>query len=270
MLPFPSVPCSQTPPQSPAPFACCGSLLLPSRYSTLSACGYRLTRLNRFTCVTARSSLCLRLTHFVTSMSPRLDSRWGGSFPLPRRELHPLEASGFVLTHRRTTRQTAHHRSHHLDGYPNQVTIVRLRHPFEGSALDVLGWCHRRGELHLTLVLSDGTRALVPAAWTDLPVALPTPRVQRTQAASLASRAQLLHARTVLNALLRRVDAANTAVPSPSQEDTHAAAELPRTPTPARLRPGMGRPRRGAARPSRTATRPTDRPSNRHTRRPRR
>ena len=39
MLPFPSVPCSQTPPQSPAPFACCGSLMLPSRYSTLSACG---------------------------------------------------------------------------------------------------------------------------------------------------------------------------------------------------------------------------------------
>ena len=27
-------------------------------------------------------------------MSPRLDSRWGGSFPLPGRELHPLEAPG--------------------------------------------------------------------------------------------------------------------------------------------------------------------------------
>jgi hypothetical protein len=39
MLPFPSVLCSQTPPQSPVPFACCGNLLLPSRYSTLSARG---------------------------------------------------------------------------------------------------------------------------------------------------------------------------------------------------------------------------------------
>src|ERR1039457_7247418 len=39
MLPFPSVLCSQTPPQSPVPFACCGNLLLPSRFSTLSACG---------------------------------------------------------------------------------------------------------------------------------------------------------------------------------------------------------------------------------------
>src|SRR4029450_4423264 len=34
-----------------------------------------VTRLNRFTCVTARSSLCLHLTHVVTSMSPRLDSQ---------------------------------------------------------------------------------------------------------------------------------------------------------------------------------------------------
>ena len=31
-----------------------------------------------------------------TSMSPRLDSRWSGSFPLPGRELHPLEAPGFA------------------------------------------------------------------------------------------------------------------------------------------------------------------------------
>ena len=54
-----------------------------------------LTRLTRFTFVTARALLCLRLAHVVTSMSPRLDSQWGGSFPLPRREFHPLEAPGF-------------------------------------------------------------------------------------------------------------------------------------------------------------------------------
>ena len=39
-----------------------------------------LTRLNRFTLVTARFSLCLRLARVVTSTSPRLDSRWSGSF----------------------------------------------------------------------------------------------------------------------------------------------------------------------------------------------
>lgn len=80
-LPSPDVPCAQTPPQSPAVIATCDRLLLPSRYSTLSACGRRLTRLNRFTCVTARPSLCLRLAHVVTSISPRLDYRWGGCTP---------------------------------------------------------------------------------------------------------------------------------------------------------------------------------------------
>ena len=74
-LPFPGMPCSQTPPQSPAVIACSDCLLLPSRYSTLSACGCQLTRLYRFTCVTACPSLCLRLAHVVTSISPRLDSR---------------------------------------------------------------------------------------------------------------------------------------------------------------------------------------------------
>src|SRR3989442_2527561 len=29
-------------------------------------------------------------------MSPRLDSRWSGSFSLPGRELHPLEAPGLA------------------------------------------------------------------------------------------------------------------------------------------------------------------------------
>lgn len=111
---------------------------------------------------------------------------------------------------RKTTRQTTHHRAHHLDDYPDQVTIVRSRHPFEGSALNVLGWCHRRGELHLTLVLPDGTRALVPAAWTDLPIAQHLPRAspQCARAAFLASHAELLHARTIVDALLRQLDAA--------------------------------------------------------------
>ena len=95
MLPFPSVPCSQTPPQSPAPSPLREPTVAFQVFRPCRPADYRVTRLNRFTCVTARSSLCLRLTHLVTSMSPRLDSRWGGSFPLPRRELHPLEASGF-------------------------------------------------------------------------------------------------------------------------------------------------------------------------------
>ncbi|MET4323766.1 hypothetical protein ABIC02_007557 [Bradyrhizobium sp. RT5a] len=145
---------------------------------------------------------------------------------------------------RKTTRKTTHHHAHHLDDYPDQVTIVRSRHPFEGSALNVLGWCHRRGELHLTLVLPDGTRALVPAAWTDLPIAQHFPRAspQCTRAAFLASHAELLHARTIVDALLRQLDAAHTVLP-PESEDSHAAAKLSRPTTSARCRTRMGGPR---------------------------
>src|SRR5580704_7685329 len=80
-LPFLPMPCSPTPPESPAP-----SPLAVAYYSLpeLRLCrppDECLTGLNRFTCVTAWTSLCLRLTHLVTSMSPRLDSRWGGSSP---------------------------------------------------------------------------------------------------------------------------------------------------------------------------------------------
>ena len=74
--------------------------LLPSRYLTLSASGC-VTRLNRFTCVTAWTSLCLRLTHVVTFMSPRLDSRWVGS-SLSGAGISPAESAGFILAHQST------------------------------------------------------------------------------------------------------------------------------------------------------------------------
>src|ERR1019366_3800750 len=59
-----------------------------------------LTRLNRFTCVTARPSLCLRLAHVVTSISPRLDSRWGG-YPLAGAGFSPAGSAKLRLAHRR-------------------------------------------------------------------------------------------------------------------------------------------------------------------------
>ena len=168
----------------------------------------------------------------------------------------------------KTTRQTAH-----LDNYPRQVKIVRERHAFEGMALDVLGWCHRHGKLHLTLVLPDGTKSLVPAAWTDLHAAEEAhlPRRQKAQAASLASRSDLLQARTIVNALLQRLDGANTAHPPVSQECSHAAAELSRTTPSGERRARVAQPRRGATRPSARETRSTNRKRNRpHTRRARR
>src|SRR5262245_48669048 len=76
MLPSPNVPCSLTPPQSPATSPFCG---VPTGASQPLRCCRPavkyLTRLNRFTFVTARASLCLRLVQFVASSDPRLDSR---------------------------------------------------------------------------------------------------------------------------------------------------------------------------------------------------
>jgi len=59
--------------------------------------------------------------------------------------------------------------------------------------------------LHLLLVLPDGSRSLIPAAWTDLrttpdKAAAVTTRPQ----ASLASISQLLHTRTIVDALVRQ------------------------------------------------------------------
>jgi hypothetical protein len=87
--------------------------------------------------------------------------------------------------------------------------------------------------------LPDGTRALIPAAWTNLPIAQyeSSASPQRGQAAFLASHADLLHARAIVNALLRQFPVVNTPLP-PAAEDSHAATELSRP-----SRSGRGRTR---------------------------
>src|SRR5208337_4014225 len=48
------------------------------------------------------------------------------------------------------------------------VTLTRRRHPFEGRSLRVLGSMRRHGTAELLVVLPDGSKRLIPAAWTDL------------------------------------------------------------------------------------------------------
>jgi hypothetical protein len=108
-LPCLLVPCSQTPPESPATLACIG---LPTMaFQVFDPVGLRtiFTRLHGFTCVTARASLCLRLTHVVAFMSPRLDSRWGGSYPCRggnftrwKRQACPGAPKNFLMSTSRT------------------------------------------------------------------------------------------------------------------------------------------------------------------------
>jgi len=112
-------------------------------------------------------------------------------------------------------------------------------------ALDVLGWVHRSGKLHLTLVLPDGTRSLIPATWTDLK-AQKEP-VKQAQPTLLASCAQLLQARTVVDALQRRLLAADVLQRPTPQEPSHAATELSRSAGTRRRGTGLERARRRAA-----------------------
>ena len=90
----------------------------------------------------------------------------------------------------------------HLDGFPQSVKVIRNRHPLQGQSLEVLGWIHRNGILHLTLVLPDGSRSLIPADWTDLNECNSTPTGRRLASNVIATTSHLLHARKIVDALL--------------------------------------------------------------------
>lgn len=115
--------------------------------------------------------------------------------------------------------------------------MTRACHPLHGTSLAVLGHTHRRGILHLTLVLPDGTRSLIPASWTDI-----EERVSDRPAGSadiglrsslrneppgsltsLGSVFHLLQARKVVDALLRRLDRVEPSIESASVKESNRA-----------------------------------------------
>src|SRR5262249_11543357 len=118
----------------------------------------------------------------------------------PRCVVVPLAEPSHVEQSRTKRQHTTH-----LEGYPAAVTVVRARHPLEGQALPLLGWMRRHGKLDLVLVLPDGSRTLIPAAWTDLDPS--TPREAATLA-TLGSIADLLHAGRVLAGIIHSDSAA--------------------------------------------------------------
>jgi hypothetical protein len=85
------------------------------------------------------------------------------------------------------------------------VRITRSRHPLRGQQLQVLGQRCRQGRLELLLVLPDGSKSLIPADWTDFDDAAGIEEaVDPAGAAALGSLADLLHASTVIGALVAR------------------------------------------------------------------
>src|SRR5580692_9054511 len=100
MLPFPNVPCSLTPPQSPVTIASCGDLLLPSsRYDAVGLRVTTITRLNRFTCVTARPSLVPTLNSCRYLHEPKARFPVGRLVPLSEAGISPAGSIRLFLTH---------------------------------------------------------------------------------------------------------------------------------------------------------------------------
>jgi hypothetical protein len=100
ILPFPNVPCSLTPPHSPVPIARSGDLLLPS--SHYDAVGPRFlifTRLNRFTCVTARLSLAPTLNRCRYLRRSKARFPVGRLIPLSGAGISPAGSVRLILTH---------------------------------------------------------------------------------------------------------------------------------------------------------------------------
>ncbi|MGH3434801.1 MAG: DUF5372 family protein [Thermocrispum sp.] len=102
-----------------------------------------------------------------------------------------------------------------------QAMVIRSRHPMEGQTLQVLGQMRRHGRLELLLVLADGSKSLIPAAWTDQ--AEPTETMAAP--ATVATLADLEHAVVLVAALLARDSdpRVQAACHPPSQEDDDAA-----------------------------------------------
>ena len=118
------------------------------------------------------------------------------------------------------------------------VRVTRQHHPLLDHSLEVLGQMHCRGRLGLLLVLPDGSKSLVPAAWTDYAAdSQPGAGIGTVACGVLAGPENLLAARVMVSALLTRTisDPEQAARQLPSKEDNRAARptqSAPRAPTP--------------------------------------
>ena len=104
------------------------------------------------------------------------------------------------------------------------VRLTRPRHPFDGQLLPVLGRMRRHGEVELLVVLPDGSKRLIPAAWTDLERP-PDGTDTGDGPATLGSVPDLLELSVLVSDLSARSadDGEQAARKSPCKEDDHAA-----------------------------------------------
>ena len=108
-------------------------------------------------------------------MSPRLDSRWGGSFPLPGRESHPLEAPGLAWRTEETTNVPMEHPVHSLPLNARRQRVQRLmraasgpkpiREAFEVDLVDLVENRHHGLLNDFVLQRRDAQRTLLPVSF---------------------------------------------------------------------------------------------------------
>jgi len=135
---------------------------------------------------------------------------------------------------RPTTRHTTR-----LDDLPEVVRITR-EHPLQGLPLPVVSLASRQDRLELLLQTPDGSKRFVPLEWTDADTrdrALPAH-------SGLVSLAGLLRLRTIVDALLQRLPAAEEKEDAQDPIDS-AAAQARRLPTARSQRSGLGSARGG-------------------------
>lgn len=109
------------------------------------------------------------------------------------------------------------------------VTVTRPRHPLQGQRLRMLGRMCRHGRLELLLELTDGSKRLIPAAWTDAAAGHAADRDADAETAdlvaTLGSLEDLLAACVLVSALSIREQGQReqAARQSPCKEDSRAA-----------------------------------------------
>jgi hypothetical protein len=104
--------------------------------------------------------------------------------------------------------------------------VTRSRHPLVGRRLQVIGAMRRLGRNELLVVLPDGSKTLIPAAWIDRDItAVNGDQALDQGTAILTGPVELLHAGELVASLCARADVARgqAARKSPCKEDDRAA-----------------------------------------------
>lgn len=118
-----------------------------------------------------------------------------------------------------SSRLTAGGRGERCEGDSDAASLA-------GRRLQVIGAMRRLGRDELLVVLPDGSKILIPAAWTDRDsTTVAEDQALEQSAAVLAGPAELLHALELVASLCARADAGRgqAARKSPCKEDDRAA-----------------------------------------------